>query len=330
MGNPKWWWLSRLDVLCLAVAGGVVGGAIVAVVMAATAFKFPSQLDVALNLVPPTTRIASGGTAHASFGGSYSIASGQTTNKQEEFDLIRDPAKGIDWKSSATRELNRGLFEKSIKDNAASGMPEATRYQRYNYVVKRGSIRVAIWTVSGSMTDACNKLPATVKYQNLPIIKGVMINFFPEDQNVPTGKVGSPDMACFLTPYTLNPSKQLGVLDAHSKHFMLAQDIVDSTGGKRLATLRDYVTGASWATWKNEEVDYAGEILVDVIGCYYIINNGSGTYAPKNGGGNFEYLLLVAQLFKEKVEVSPSAVWGFNSLVPAIKIPESGKPLQCS
>lgn len=75
------------------------------------------------------------------------------------------------------------------------------------------------------------------------------------------------------------------ILDELTKHFMLAQGVNDSDDTKINNSGFTY-------KWRFAEVAYAGEIIVDVVGCQYTINNGSGTYTPDP-----KYLKSVADRF---------------------------------
>ena len=97
-----------------------------------------------------------------------------------------------------------------------------------------------------------------------------MINFASEQ---PYGAMPSDKNS----PCWLDTERKKGILDALSKHFMLAQ-------GPETSIMKFSVTDESvHRTWTRKEVAYAGEILVDLRTCTYIVTEESGTYRP-NGG----------------------------------------------
>jgi len=317
---------SHREVFLLAVviAISLICGALV---VAARVPLFLSRLDVVLHQAPATASIPNSLATLDSLGATYRIPPSLAEPKVKEFDAIH----GANWDSSRTELLSSDLLQLSIKENAKSGAPDADLYQRYNYVVKDGSIRVAVWTVNSTIAGVCktSTRSGNPAYQNATIKKDVMVNFFPEDKGTPGEKPLGSDKVCMP-----NPAKA-GVLDAHSKHFMLAQtNPVQQQGGPEFVFLKDYdAKQATKTKWQEASVEYAGEILVDVRTCSYIINSNSGTFRPNPGSsGDFKYLLKVAKLFENKIGVSPIAVWDtFNPIVPTTRIPESGNPrLKCA
>lgn len=249
------------------------------------------------------------------------------------------------WDSSEVANLDGALFSGSVRSNRGSGAPAADHYQRYNYVVQkvhgRLEILVAIWSLRGNPTSntICG-LPGAAPYPGMSVADGQMVNFYPEKSLVtPLGIELNPipveDRKCVnVTPtsHYINGapgSKSNGVLDAHSKHFMLAEGekirladfpaVAAASEGAKL-TWRD-TAGESWI---RQSVEYAGEIVVDVQNCTYLINQGSGTYEP-----DAKFLPAVAQLFAERVGAAPTYVWNdrTNTLLPTGLISKSA--LQC-
>jgi hypothetical protein len=241
------------------------------------------------------------------YGGPYRIG-GDTrnidaimaNNKNAEFAAFKQKQ----WNSSIVRELddstpddNRRLFENSIKANSSSNVPDATEFQRYNYVIKGRKIHFAVW--KDNNTDLNNICKPGMPYRpntstRMIIEPNTMVNFYSEE---PNDKLSSyPDCISIV-----GSNKKTGVLDAHSKHFMLAQ----GTG----IAISDYDPTKGW---EEMAVDYAGEIIIILKGnpCYYVINQGSGTYKPKPGRSNsdFEYLITVATLFEQVLGVRPAFV----------------------
>jgi hypothetical protein len=272
---------------------------------------------LAIALILGGTWGCSGSTTQPSYGGAYKIAT--RDEKIEEFDAIR--GSGIDWTSSKVQVLTDSLFIASIKSNATSGMLDADKYQRYNYVVKGGEILVAVWTSPGNVTRACSKAGSlsSASYGGASITTDTMINFFPEDVSLPLhSNATNGQRVCEWR----GGKKPTGVLDGHSKHFMLAQG-----AGKKLT---EYEPGKSGNDWARASVDYAGEIIVDVKNCNYVINQNSGTYRPKSGdNGNFRYLYQVADLFAKKTGVKPAAIWHAGALHPTMLL-GGGQSLGCN
>ena len=177
--------------------------------------------------------------------------------------------------------------------------------QKYNYVIDdEGKIIVAEWNVEDLAQELDNAKvkaqPSVVPTANaqedteenncdgkkcegdidfIPKNPQKMVNWFPEDEYE--------DLADPQSPCWLNRSKNDGLLDAISKHFMLAQgpgeDIHKFTEG-----------------WEDTEVRYAGELTVDVVECTYTVNNNSGTYKPK-----LEGLADAAKHFAKEIDVGP-------------------------
>jgi hypothetical protein len=157
-----------------------------------------------------------------------------------------------------------------------------------------------------------------------------MVNFFPEDPIFPLNS--TPFLKLYPCKTTIKDSgvavdfsmlaigeaekehtKDRGVLDAHSKHFMLAQGIGTTFRGyTRLTQSIDLtnVLNHPWVTASGiaKKVEYAGEIIVDIQGCKYFINQGSGTYRPE-AGDNLENLLAVAEVFRTTLGFPPTSVW---------------------
>jgi hypothetical protein len=209
------------------------------------------------------------------------------------------------WNSTIVQELTRGsnLFVTSIKWNRdESNAPKADQFQRYNYVVQGDKIFVAVWTTDEAQ-DVCNSgLPP---FARIKVKKSIMVNFYPEK----TTDKPTDTRECILD------DGETGVLDASSKHFMIAQGPT--------STIKTYDA----MTWSKTTVDYAGEILVTVAKskCFYTINQGSGTYRPRAGVRfqGFRYLDKVAALFAHKIDdVYPEYKW---DTVSDLEKPSDGK-----
>ncbi len=220
-------------------------------------------------------------------------------NKDAEFVTFKY-AKG--WNSSKVAILTGQLFNHSIEINSTSGAPDADQFQKYNYVIKGNEIRVAVWNdTDNNLKNICK--PGLPYLMNHPSDK-TMVNFYPEDEIKKLSEIGNSANKCRAIVGT----KGVRVLDAHSKHFMLAQ-------GKG-TTISDY---EATKKWEDKTVDYAGEIFVVINGtsCFYGLNQGSGTYQPASGRskGDIDYLTAVAKFFESNIHISPSFVWDTNTQV---------------
>lgn len=94
---------------------------------------------------------------------------------------------------------------------------------------------------------------------------GIMVNLFPEKDEELFKK----------SPCWLDSDRKDGLLDAISKHFLLAQ--LAQGEGRTIADFNRNV----WYEWTAEKVLYAGEIIVDLNNCTLDVNGNSGTYRPK-------------------------------------------------
>jgi hypothetical protein len=243
------------------------------------------------------------------FGGPYGIHDGE--KKKGEFDAFL----AVQWDSSKAEHLTRELFESSIEKNRAIWPTDAL--ERYNYVVQGDQVLVAVWTGSQTFNKICAGATVTGSSPSLAVEPHTMVDFFSEEPGLPFSAANVPSARKICT----TGPKPTGVLDGHGKHFMLAQGEDTQIGGYKPGD------GGKWA---ETNVAYAGEILVDLTNCTYIINQNSGTYQPEPGP-NFTNLLGVAKLFKERVGVAPVAVWAANLEFPVSTTPTNlgGEPLDC-
>ncbi len=232
------------------------------------------------------------------FGGPYPFApTGERAEKKRvDFECYMELGLSL----SQAVKLDDDLFERSIRANDESpDRTDAEKYdtQKYNYAInERGEIIVAKWEntslvhdkeVSANCRDRrCNE-KSRRDFDLDKDLGGIMINWFPE------AKAAVPKQSpCWLT----SPNKD-GLLDAISKHFMLAQ-------GYRF-TIDDF----DWNDWKDKKrvkVAYAGEITVDLVSCTYSLNNNSGTYGPEGGE-----LKSVAKHFANEIHVRPIKYFNF-------------------
>ena len=160
--------------------------------------------------------------------------------------------------------------------------------QLYNYVITPDcNIIVAEWTESAADQDFTQSLPTTCpggREEFEPVKNaGTMVNFFQEDlgsqfQDMLAKKVDKRDRQspCWQEGVELitgadekNDTRDGSLLDALSKHFMLAQE---ETG-----TIEEFDANE----WPDTMVAFAGEILIDPQACTFILNGGSGTYLPE-------------------------------------------------
>lgn len=200
------------------------------------------------------------------FGGPYPLALTleETIEKKLDFECYREN----DLSLSEAVELNADLLKDSIEKNDA--FPHGTDMQKYNFVIDgKGEIIVAKWKdidLEGAMANAdircqgrrCEELGGISLEEYL---KGIMVNLYPEDDDATPKQ--SP---CWLDRESKD--KGPGLLDAISKHLMLAQ-------GKD-TTIAEF----KWTDWMVADVAYAGEIVVDLGNCAYWVNGNSGTYKP--------------------------------------------------
>ena len=214
--------------------------------------------------------------------------------------------------SQAVKLDGRTLFENSIKANLA--FPYGATFQKYNYVVcgedpKGGdsdtrTIRVAVWRETDGQGEAAFKgVSACARRDFIPQNpQGIMINFFSEEADSSMG-LGSPQSPCWLNSFNamdaaIEFKPSAGLLDAISKHYMIAQDAGKSIG--------EFNTNEP-TEWSDTKVRFAGEIIVDVKNCEYWLNNNSGTYRPRGQEDTVQpELQEMANIFSEKLTARPT------------------------
>ena len=175
-------------------------------------------------------------------------------------------------------------LEKSVRVNLESS--RESRRQQYNYVITPDcQIIVATWTTEVDNSSFLLALPACPGGKgevDLPVgNEGTMVNFFQENlgEQFPNivGTVNDRDRRspCWQKGDELvdgvPDNREDSILDALSKHFMLAQV------QKENASIESF----DEATWPDTKVAYAGEILIDPQDCTFLLNGGSGTYLPE-------------------------------------------------
>ena len=271
----------------------------------------PVETQVATPTAPPASI--------EEFGGPYPRA-GNEIGPQKIADFGFYFAKEIFY--SQGKKLEPGLLEMSVAVYMNDGFPHAQEFQRYNYVIdEHDNIFVATWGNNLDFDEidrgTCKTATAAAtptaggsdsidtdddgETQGFPKAReGEMINFYPED---PIKSAHGKQSPCWIA--VAGSDEPAGLLDASSKHFMLAQK-----EGHR--SIQKYMP----EVWTQAKVKYAGEIIVEitrgnagnVLMCEYTLNGNSGTYKPANGMN----LKKVADLFGEVLEVAPAYTWVFD------------------
>ena len=219
------------------------------------------------------------------FGGPYPREGNDISEKKKED--FRDYNTSQLSYSRATKLVDMEQFEGSIRENLP--FPYGVSRQKYNYAISEDcDILVATWKdplnledellkevivetetedeslieveVEGELIDKCpGGRDFTPRDQ-----KEAMINWFPEEA---AAALGIPNRS----PCWLNGNQTKGLLDAISKHFMLAQGP---------GTTIDEFNSDNETRWAETKVAFAGEITVDLDTCSYWLNSNSGTYKP--------------------------------------------------
>ncbi len=198
---------------------------------------------LAVGCVKQTTPDTYGGSTN----GLYPIAEDKLTSGKLKKDKIAEFDRlPWEWKSSVATVLRDHMLGASIESNKNSGLSDAALYQRYNYVVQelngQNEILVATWSFPGKSPrdkadfDVICGPTGGLVYSGAILEYGAMVNFWPEDQKLPdttTSAAATPPPipplnsknACTSASIqgSLSLVKSVGVMDAHSKHFMLAQ-----------------------------------------------------------------------------------------------------------
>ena len=232
---------------------------------------------------------------------------------------------------SRAEELTQETFIKTIAWYCTSDprFPDGDKYQRYNYVINTADeIWVAVWDEDFSFNELrrksyCNK-NSSDDFKGRQKVD-LMVNFFPEKPIIDHG-TEHPNIQvnwetdpykpmitpCYLytPPSDREESEFPGFLDAMSKHFFIAQYAYE-TGYSGIINYHP-------VKWVETEVEYAGEIFVNINDCTYSINNHSGTYRPWE-----EYLSQVELLFAETLGVRPVELRTYDGrLIESLEIPE--------
>lgn len=214
------------------------------------------------------------------FGGYYPLGGKEKKNKLvENSEKVADFGfyYGKEWFWSEGRKLSEKLLEESINKNKRSLYGD--EFQRYNYVVSEGEIYVAIWNRDLNVEELSNSgcdsewSKDWIKNKWSQFSSGTMINVFPELTTIDIDDKNPKKIVHVCESIGLikdGKKDKVGILDALSKHFMIAQ---------RDESIKDYDP----KEWVDVTVDYAGEILINIMECSYTINTNSGTYRPAPG-----------------------------------------------
>ncbi len=236
-------------------------------------------------------------------GGPYSfvLRGVEASEKERDFKCYKEMGLSL----SQAVILDDKLLRDSIEKNYESpDRTDSQKYdtQKYNFVIDviagKKEIIVAKWDVE-DIEAALKAATDKAKGENncggrkcledggfTPQVsnKEVMVNLFPED------KKADPKQS----PCWLDSAKSKGLLDAISKHFMLAQ----LAQGER-STIADFDEN-NWYEWTAEKVLYAGEIIVDLESCTLDVNGDSGTYRPKT---SYRTLTKVVEQFDDTISI---------------------------
>lgn len=324
-GKVEW----RAELLSRSVMGR--GGLLSFILLlAGGSFYGAYELDERDNYAVPEVSDTRGSEVQSTqgFGGPYPL--GGILHKNE---LVENAAKIAEFGmlfgkalfASKGEVLTRELLERSIKTN--SNFPQGTKAQKYNYVVlfdDRGSptIWVATWSDVGTLSKVvgsqCERSKER-KWKDVEFENGRMVNIFPESTTRVPKRANERRIAasspCYFPGFG-EQAKPVGILDASSKHFLIAQ---------RGRTLEHFEP----KKWAQVEVAFAGELFVDYERkCTYSINTNSGTFRPTPGavsrsivvfkeyqresgkevGYDARFLSMVAELFIETLGAKPSFI----------------------
>lgn len=229
-------------------------------------------------------------------------AKGQiVTEKIQAFRQYQDIGLSL---SQATQLDSMQRFEASIRKNLS--FPYAVRLQRYNYVITDNcDIILAEWHEDDDPLDDVLRSEQCLRTDFRPLNRHkTMINWFPEEPEAALSVEGLSPCWFEITIEKddgTKEQKKAGLLDAISKHFMLAQ----GPG----SNIDDFKPADDPNEWLHARVAYAGEIFVDLDKCTFWLNNSSGTYKPLD-----EYLsdvneFVANQLGRESKRISNVPPW---------------------
>ena len=251
--------------------------------------------SVTLPLNVPTPQ-----TPASRFGGPFAIDIELIQRKQAEFEKLKRHGSNLSKEAILTLVLLEDSA-KHYRQGAGKRYPiSGNERQLYNYVIALDcTIYVAVWQEDATFKRAnCNREDSG--YDQAVYKENIMINKYPEAQ-----KQGLESSPCWIYVIIHDKTQAVGLLDAMSKHFMLASPT---------KTVDSYDPNNP-TDWILAEVAYAGEIEVTVNGeqCSYNLNNDSGTYKP-----NGRKLIQVAEHFASKLsDVGPASISDSSSSAKA-------------
>lgn len=253
-------------------------------------------LAYALGLLLLVAACHRGGSCDDDYGGPYPKG-GKFADKVLEQKLLDfERYKGLELNLSRAFELNSmDEFERSITANLPT--PNKRQQQKYNYVItEECDILVARWDGAGDLSQIQSGVACAGGGDSFsPPTLNIMINWAPEE---PYGSaLASKSKPTSRSPCWLDAKREDGLLDAISKHFMLAQ-------GKD-STIADFEA----KKWAKARVAYAGEILVDLENCTYIVTENSGTYKPLGGSRPRVNEFFAAELGRNSRKISNVSPW---------------------
>ncbi len=236
-------------------------------------------------------------------GGPYRFQGGE----QKVANFLGYQGKDLFFSEGVLLKQDQNLLQDSVSSDQVN---TANRHStlKYNYVVSADDceIYVATWTKSTDEIEGhlqSKDIPCVSPYHPLDATRSRMINFWPEDNDISTS-----------SPCWLDKDQKDGLLDAMSKHFILAQ----KPGSRPIERMILEPRGDSAV---HRSVAYGGEIVVDLNHCTYTVNNGSGTYRPLDHDAalpdeSLSYLKTVAQQFRADLGVAPTFVQSSEPVKP--------------
>ncbi|MCH7999511.1 MAG: hypothetical protein IIA91_08540 [Chloroflexi bacterium] len=239
----------------------------------------------------PSPEVSPVGFDPTQFGGPYPFAphGEEASNKERDFECYKDTKLSVSQAVKLTDVILSKYMEADLFDNE--------NMQKYNYVIDMdGNVIVAQWQEDvnfGDFRAAQKKAGAKDGCTGRQCLgdgdsgsnatKEAIVNLISED------KKADPKQS----PCWLDRAEGKGLLDAISKHFMLAQGTSDNGVGATI-DMFNKDNENNWYEWTSEKVAYAGQIIVDLETCTLDVNGDSGTYRPKT---TYRTLTKVAEQF---------------------------------
>ncbi len=240
---------------------------------------------------------------------SFALHGEGAEKKRKDFECYKEMGLSL----SKAVILDDGLLQDSINKNEEFPVRTGSQKydtQKYNFVITgidgEEEIIVAQWDVE-DIEAALKEAREKAKGENncggrkcledrgfIPEVsnKKVMVNVFPEDEEAADDEAADRKSPCWL-----DRVKGKGLLDAISKHLMLAQGVNDQDG-----TIGGFDKNR-WYRWTAKEVRYAGVFFVDVDmenKCISDVDGDSGTYQPET---SYQPLKAVWDYFESKVKM---------------------------